>query len=176
MSELKSITGSANLPQGALANGAEGIKEAIQGFDDARKSDIENERLPPDIIDPDEDKPASPSPSVPTSPAAHTGSPIADKTGAALPPLNTNISASDIASPVSPATPGGASWRRGHARQASLGTTRTSPSTRRRSLENTMELIRDVVGGRDANADSNVRELAEVISSPSRTRPENSIA
>ncbi|WOO85829.1 Serine/threonine-protein phosphatase 2B catalytic subunit A1 [Vanrija pseudolonga] len=176
VSELKSITGSANLPQGALANGAEGIKEAIQGFDDARKSDIENERLPPDIIDPDEDKPASPSPSVPTSPAAHTGSPVADKTGAVLPPLNTNVSASDIVSPVSPATPGGASWRRGHARQASLGTTRTSPSTRRRSLENTMELIRDVVGGRDANADSNVRELAEVISSPSRTRPENSIA
>ncbi|TXT04889.1 hypothetical protein VHUM_03972 [Vanrija humicola] len=159
VSELKSITGSANLPQGALANGAEGIKEAIQGFDDARKSDIENERLPPDIIDPDEDKPASPSP-----------------TGTALPPLNTNVSASDIASPVSPATPGGTGWRRGHGRQASLGTTRTSPSTRRRSLENTMELIRDVVGGRDANADSNVRELAEVISSPSRTRPENSIA
>ncbi|KAL1405274.1 3',5'-cyclic-nucleotide phosphodiesterase (PDEase) (3':5'-CNP) [Vanrija albida] len=175
VSELKSITGSANLPQGALANGAEGIKESIQGFDEARKSDIENERLPPDIIDPDEDKPASPSPSVPSSPAAQ-GSPIADKTGTALPPLNTNVSASDIASPGSPATPGGAPWRRGHARQASLGTTRTSPSTRRRSLENTMELIRDVVGGRDANADSNVRELAEVISSPSRSRPENSIA
>ena len=49
-----------------LASGADGIKEAIQGFDDAyvlpalvlakltcdsRKSDIENERLPPDIID-----------------------------------------------------------------------------------------------------------------------------
>jgi serine/threonine-protein phosphatase 2B catalytic subunit len=39
-----------------------------------------------------------------------------------------------------------------------------------------MELIRDVVDGRDANADSNVRELAEVISSPVRSRPENSLA
>lgn len=39
-----------------------------------------------------------------------------------------------------------------------------------------MELIRDVVDGKDANADSNVRELAEVISSPVRSRPENSFA
>jgi serine/threonine-protein phosphatase 2B catalytic subunit len=51
VTELKSISGSAALPSGALASGSEGIKEAIQGFDDARKSDIENERLPPDIID-----------------------------------------------------------------------------------------------------------------------------
>lgn len=35
MSELKSISGSESLPAGMLANGAEGIKEAIQGFDDA---------------------------------------------------------------------------------------------------------------------------------------------
>lgn len=35
MSELKSISGSASLPTGQLASGAEGIKEAIQGFDDA---------------------------------------------------------------------------------------------------------------------------------------------
>lgn len=79
-------------------------------------------------------------------------------------------------SPSSPTTPGGGNFRRGHARQTSLGTTRTSPSTRRRSLENTMELIRDVVDGRDANADQQVRELAEVISSPTRARPEHSIA
>jgi serine/threonine-protein phosphatase 2B catalytic subunit len=35
VSELKSLTGSNQLPAGLLANGAEGIKEAIQGFDDA---------------------------------------------------------------------------------------------------------------------------------------------
>ncbi len=35
VSELKSISGSESLPAGMLANGAEGIKEAIQGFDDA---------------------------------------------------------------------------------------------------------------------------------------------
>lgn len=51
VSELKSIAGSNTLPAGMLASGAEGIKETIQGFEDARKSDIENERLPPDIID-----------------------------------------------------------------------------------------------------------------------------
>lgn len=35
VSELKSLTGANQLPAGLLANGAEGIKEAIQGFDDA---------------------------------------------------------------------------------------------------------------------------------------------
>ena len=35
MSELKSISGTGTLPAGMLASGAEGIKEAIQGFDDA---------------------------------------------------------------------------------------------------------------------------------------------
>jgi serine/threonine-protein phosphatase 2B catalytic subunit len=39
-----------------------------------------------------------------------------------------------------------------------------------------MELIRDVVDGRDANADQQVRDIAEVISSPTRARPEHSIA
>ncbi|GMK58804.1 hypothetical protein CspeluHIS016_0602460 [Cutaneotrichosporon spelunceum] len=156
VSELKSLTGSGTLPAGLLANGAEGIKEAIQGFDDARKSDIENERLPPDIIDPDENMPASPS---------STSTPAS--------PIASGVPASP-ASPTSPSTPG--SFRRGHSRTASLGTTRTSPSNRRRSLENTMELIRDVVDGRDANADQQVRDIAEVISSPIRSRPDHSIA
>ena len=35
VSELKSVSGSARLPYGTLALGAEGIKEAISGFDDA---------------------------------------------------------------------------------------------------------------------------------------------
>ncbi|KAN0128202.1 hypothetical protein V8E53_013968 [Lactarius tabidus] len=48
VSKLKSISGSSRLPYGTLTLGAEGIKNAIKTFDDARKSDIEkNERLPP---------------------------------------------------------------------------------------------------------------------------------
>ena len=35
VSELKSLNGTNALPAGALASGAEGIKDAIQGFDDA---------------------------------------------------------------------------------------------------------------------------------------------
>lgn len=35
VSELKSVSGSGKLPYGTLASGTEGIKEAIQGFDDA---------------------------------------------------------------------------------------------------------------------------------------------
>lgn len=167
VSELKSLSGSSALPVGMLANGAEGIKDAIQGFDEARKSDIENERLPPDIIDPDENVPAAPSPSTPSSPISSSHG---HDFGTPSP-----ISPGSPSSPASPTTPG-SGFRRGHGRQASLGTTRTSPSTRRRSLENTMELIRDVVDGRDANADSNVRELAEVISSPTRHSPSKSVA
>jgi serine/threonine-protein phosphatase 2B catalytic subunit len=47
-------------------------------------------------------------------------------------------------SPPSPSTPG---LRRGHSRTASLGTTMTSPSTRRRSLESTISLIHGVLDG-----------------------------
>ena len=35
VSELKSVSGSAKLPYGTLALGAEGIKDAISGFEDA---------------------------------------------------------------------------------------------------------------------------------------------
>ncbi|CAG8588717.1 34961_t:CDS:10, partial [Racocetra persica] len=45
--ELKNVTGTGKLPYGTLALGAEGIKQAITSFEDARRSDLENERLPP---------------------------------------------------------------------------------------------------------------------------------
>jgi serine/threonine-protein phosphatase 2B catalytic subunit len=162
VSELKSISGSNALPAGLLASGAEGIKEAIQGFEDARKSDIENERLPPDIIDADLDKPGSPSNSQP-----HTPSSEMTDGSSAFPP-----------SPGTPSSPTSAgAWRRGHARQASLGTTNGSaPSGRRRSLDATMNLIRDVVDGKDAGGDQQLERLAEVISSPTRQKPQNSVA
>lgn len=51
VSELKSISASGKLPYGTLALGAEGIKKAIMCFEDARRSDIENERLPPASFD-----------------------------------------------------------------------------------------------------------------------------
>ncbi|KAL2916872.1 3',5'-cyclic-nucleotide phosphodiesterase (PDEase) (3':5'-CNP) [Polyrhizophydium stewartii] len=45
--ELKNVLGVQHLPPGTLALGAEGIKQAIQSFDEAKKADEENERLPP---------------------------------------------------------------------------------------------------------------------------------
>ncbi|KAF9114950.1 3',5'-cyclic-nucleotide phosphodiesterase (PDEase) (3':5'-CNP) [Mortierella sp. AM989] len=47
VSELKDLMGTTKLPYGYLALGAEGLKRAIHSFEDAKRSDIENERLPP---------------------------------------------------------------------------------------------------------------------------------
>lgn len=46
VTELKTASGG-RLPAGTLMLGAEGIKQAIHNFEDARKVDIQNERLPP---------------------------------------------------------------------------------------------------------------------------------
>ncbi|KAI1005229.1 Serine/threonine-protein phosphatase 2B catalytic subunit [Podosphaera aphanis] len=46
VSELKTATGG-RLPAGTLLLGAEGIKNAINNFEEARKVDLQNERLPP---------------------------------------------------------------------------------------------------------------------------------
>ena len=46
VTELKTATGG-RLPAGTLMLGAEGIKQAIHSFEDARKVDLQNERLPP---------------------------------------------------------------------------------------------------------------------------------
>jgi serine/threonine-protein phosphatase 2B catalytic subunit len=43
---LKTASGG-RLPAGTLMLGAEGIKQAIHSFEDARKVDLQNERLPP---------------------------------------------------------------------------------------------------------------------------------
>ncbi|KAF5857801.1 3',5'-cyclic-nucleotide phosphodiesterase (PDEase) (3':5'-CNP) [Aspergillus alliaceus] len=46
ITELKTAT-AGRLPPGTLMLGAEGIKQAIHNFDEARKVDLHNERLPP---------------------------------------------------------------------------------------------------------------------------------
>jgi len=46
VTELKTVAGG-RLPAGTLMLGAEGIKNAISNFEDARKVDLQNERLPP---------------------------------------------------------------------------------------------------------------------------------
>ncbi|PQE23856.1 Serine threonine- phosphatase 2B catalytic subunit protein [Rutstroemia sp. NJR-2017a WRK4] len=46
VTELKTASGG-RLPAGTLMLGAEGIKNAISNFEDARKVDLQNERLPP---------------------------------------------------------------------------------------------------------------------------------
>jgi serine/threonine-protein phosphatase 2B catalytic subunit len=50
-SELKSIDGVPTTSTDTLNNGAEEVKVMIKDFKGARTSDIENERLPPDMID-----------------------------------------------------------------------------------------------------------------------------
>lgn len=46
VTELKTASGG-RLPAGTLMLGSEGIKQAITNFEDARKVDLQNERLPP---------------------------------------------------------------------------------------------------------------------------------
>ena len=46
VTELKTASGG-RLPAGTLMLGAEGIKQAINNIEDARKVDLQNERLPP---------------------------------------------------------------------------------------------------------------------------------
>lgn len=48
VTELKTAAGG-RLPAGTLMLGAEGIRQAINNFEDARKVDIQNERLPPNV-------------------------------------------------------------------------------------------------------------------------------
>ncbi|KIY47331.1 serine/threonine-protein phosphatase 2B catalytic subunit A1 [Fistulina hepatica ATCC 64428] len=163
VSELKNMTGSNKLPYGTLASGAEGIKDLINTFDDARKSDIENERLPPELFDAgSEEGKAILSGSLPQTPkegrepAPIPANHIADGIQAAinnggLPKIDTKLPpvTTPPRSPMSPMSPSNG-FKRGHSRQASLGTTMTSPSTRRRSLESTMSLIQGVWDGQES--------------------------
>ncbi|KAG2152680.1 Metallo-dependent phosphatase-like protein [Suillus bovinus] len=155
VSELKSISGSSKLPYGTLALGTEGIKDAISGFEDARKSDIENERLPPELFDAEEAKAylaQAQAGSLPTTPADTIDSPVSPGVaGVGVDPSMSSGSLTSLPSLPSggqmgsPRTP----FKGRHGRQASLGTTMTSPSTRRRSLESTISMIQEALDGKD---------------------------
>jgi len=125
-----------------------------------RKSDIENERLPPDLIDPESYLSNQ-------TPDGELASPQTMES----PGLSGSSSPSGApSSPTSPTAPG-TPFRRGHGRQSSLGTTSTSPSTRRRSIENTKSLLRDVVEGKVSEGkDNELEALADTLTSPVRKR------
>ncbi|KAH8918790.1 hypothetical protein BT69DRAFT_1353658 [Atractiella rhizophila] len=169
-SELRNVNGMESLPTGTLANAAENVKNSITGFVDARKSDIENERLPDFLVDANEvegfekfaDAYGSPSASAssgratPTSPAANGHK--SPWTGKDDTPITSIPSTPDRSPDVSPGVSPGRKF--GHGRTSSLGTTSTSPSNRRRSLENSLMMLRAAMESKDAQ----LEELAETIS------------
>jgi serine/threonine-protein phosphatase 2B catalytic subunit len=160
--------------------GTEGIKDAISGFDDAyvslffptversslprRKSDIENERLPPELFDAEEAKaflalhahsqslPEAPSPgdlSLSTS-GSIEASIAAALSSASLASSQSQSSVGGPSTPTSPtSSPSKVPFRGRHGRQASLGT------TRRRSLESTISMIQEALDGKDLEAMAN---------------------
>ncbi|KAK7685077.1 3',5'-cyclic-nucleotide phosphodiesterase (PDEase) (3':5'-CNP) [Cerrena zonata] len=169
VSELKNVSGSARLPYGTLALGAEGIKDAITGFEDARKSDIENERLPPDLYDAESEE-GKAILSQPPTPDGNASIPApANGVAAALEQViaTGSVPSSPVAttptSPISPSMGPAMPFKRGHGRQASLGTTMTSPSTRRRSLESTMSLIRETWDSKTVPQDPDLEQLADHV-------------
>ncbi|KAJ7358595.1 serine/threonine protein phosphatase 2B [Mycena albidolilacea] len=128
VSELKSISGSSKLPYGSLAFGSDGIKNAITGFDQAALG----------IGDVSATTPGKNGLALDTAVSPASGSPFL------------SLSASPSGSPSMP-------FRYGQGRQASVGTTMTSPSTGRRGLEDTISLIQGVW---DRQAEGSIAEEA----------------
>lgn len=148
-------------------------KISSPNFRYSRKSDIENERLPPDLVDPEEARGLL---SNPVTPVEETGqSPLGaiDENSIMSGAQATSSPGSSGApgspafpTPTSPASPA-SGFRRGHGRQQSLGTTSTSPSTRRRSIENTASLIREAMEDKSSSeGNPDLEALAESLSSP----------
>lgn len=137
-----------------------------------RKSDIENERLPPELVDP-ESAEAQPFLSHSNTPSSHADSPpvsgIEDAIASGSLPATPGSAPGSFSTPVSPISPTSGVFRRGHARQQSLGTTKTSPSTRRRSIENTISLIKEAVDGTPGMQENELEDLADHLSSPSKS-------
>lgn len=134
-----------------------------------RKSDIENERLPPDLVDADSVEGKAYISSLPETPGENCQGDRELSPNGVEAALEEAFSSSP-SSPISPQTPTAGSpltgsgpvtpFRRGHGRQASLGTTMTSPSTRRRSIESTMSLLKEAVDGKE---DAEFEQLADQV-------------
>ncbi|WFD08541.1 protein-serine/threonine phosphatase [Malassezia vespertilionis] len=125
VSELKDATGTGKLPYGTLALGSEGIKNAIHNFDEARKVDIENERLPPTLFD-------------------NSGNSTPDRMAQA-PAIPDKFAAAQFHGSRKPGFHTPPQHLRRHAYTGSLGTTMSSPSNRRRSLETTVSMIKEAL-------------------------------
>lgn len=133
----------------------------------SRKSDIENERLPPELFDPEETTSSIPQSNddTPTEKYDTPISPVGLQSSleAAIKNSSMTNSRPSPTSPVSPTSPGGMMpFKRGHSRQASLGTTSTSPSTRRRSMEATISMIQEAMDGVENPAKGGIESLSGV--------------
>ncbi|KAJ7619927.1 hypothetical protein DFH06DRAFT_1482739 [Mycena polygramma] len=177
VSELKSVSGSSKLPNGTLASGSEGIKSALTGdayssptracFLTHLQAQIRHrERAPAarprrrlfgggqgaHVVRSSSNSGAS-SP-MPFTPTDEPDLSLGAASPSASPALGDKALAFDTAATPSAGSPSpspsltGSPYRRGHGRQASLGTTMTSPSTRRRGLEDTINLIQRVWDGK----------------------------
>lgn len=124
---------------------------------------------------------------MPQTPAEDTAPPVSPNgvaaaleqviAGTAPTPLNTSAAPPSPGSPISPTSPLSSTaspFRRGHGRQASLGTTMTSPSTRRRSLESTMSLIQEAWDGKSPLQDPELVKLADSIAEKSTGKDKSS--
>jgi serine/threonine-protein phosphatase 2B catalytic subunit len=132
-------------------------------FFKSRKSDIENERLPPELYDADSEEgkaimsqPSSPSEdlleegeeSSLSSPMTANG--VSEQLETAIEKGTlSRIDTSQVPSRSTPPSPSSPVTKKRHSRNASLGTTMSSPSTRRRSLESTYSLIQNVWSERE---------------------------
>jgi hypothetical protein len=142
-----------------------------------RKSDIENERLPPDLVDADSaEGRAYISSSLPQTPGEDSQSNDEVPPSGVAAALEEALSSAP-SSPIGPPSPSSGSgpsmpFRRGHGRQASLGTTMTSPSTRRRSIESTMSLLKEAVDGKE---DADYEQLADQVAGKGKEAKENAM-
>lgn len=154
-SELRSTVGETSLPYDSLVLGSEEVKDNIRGFDDARKVDIENERLPPDLVDAagspftDQsiitDSPTAEPEPLPDASDEGTDNTPSSWSEASKPPRDPFAS---FACAKGKADLSGQKSARGghrHSRSSSLGTTRSSPSMRRRSIESTVAMIKETM-------------------------------
>jgi serine/threonine-protein phosphatase 2B catalytic subunit len=112
----------------------------------SRGADIENEHVPPELYDADsvQGQTILQSSSSTPGPAAEPATPEVSDAGSAQEP---------------------AQRAPGHGRKASLGTTKTSPSTRRRSLENTLSLIHDALEAADGDGEKGGEDVEGVTGS-----------